>query len=234
MKFCGLFVTTGIVCSTQELLLLLTLVQWLRDVLNLEKCPTLSLEKYPALSRLDAFGNLQLAMKKYLILCQSGLKTPVTCHYESCELARFIWPQKMWLQNHRIISVGKYLQDHGVQPLTDHHHVTQTMALSVTSSNFFNMSRDVDSTTSLPGKSVPMSNNPFCEEILCDIQPEPHLVQLEARFSLPVTGCWGEEGTPHLGTASFQVFVAIRSPLSLLQAKHSQLLQEDSFIGLFL
>lgn len=79
MRFCGLSVTAGIVCSTQELLLLLTLVQPLRLVLNLEKCPTLSLKKHPALSRLGAFGNLQLTMKKYqmqgLSLCQSGLQT---------------------------------------------------------------------------------------------------------------------------------------------------------------
>lgn len=55
----------------------------------------------------QAFGNLQLTMKKYqmwgLSLHQSGLKTPLTFDYESSELACYIWPKIMWPQNHRII-----------------------------------------------------------------------------------------------------------------------------------
>lgn len=46
-------------------------------------------------------------------------------------------------QNHRIKLVGKDLWDHDVQPMTEHHFVNQTMALSSLTS------MDGDSTTSM-------------------------------------------------------------------------------------
>ncbi|KAJ7399438.1 hypothetical protein BTVI_115200 [Pitangus sulphuratus] len=48
-----------------------------------------------------------------------------------------------------IVYVGKNLQDHRVQPVTDPHLVNQTRALSAMSSHSLNTSRDGDSTTSL-------------------------------------------------------------------------------------
>ena len=44
----------------------------------------------------------------------------------------------------------------------------------------------------------------FREEIFHSMQPEPPLVQLQAITSHPISSCWGEEGSPHLATASFQ------------------------------
>lgn len=44
------------------------------------------------------------------------------------------------LQTHTVTEAGKDLQDHGVQPLAEHHHVNKTAALSATSSYFLKMS----------------------------------------------------------------------------------------------
>lgn len=40
---------------------------------------------------------------------------------------------------------------------------------------------------------VPMHDSSFSEEIFPYVQPEPHLVQLEASSSCTVTGCLGPE-----------------------------------------
>lgn len=69
------------------------------------------------------------------------------------------------------------------------------MALSATSSTYLNISRDVDSTTSM-GNAVTMLNSSFSEEIPSDMQPGPPLVQFEAVSSWPVTGYLGEEPDP--------------------------------------
>lgn len=52
-----------------------------------------------------------------------------------------------------------------------------------------------------------MHDNPFLEEILSDIQPEPPLAQLEALSSCPVPCCLGEGTDTHLATPAFQVVV---------------------------
>jgi len=47
------------------------------------------------------------------------------------------------------------------------------MSLSTASKWFLNTSRDGDSTTSLG--PIPVLNNPFCKEVLSDIQPKYNL-----------------------------------------------------------
>lgn len=41
------------------------------------------------------------------------------------ELAACLWWYSQGFQIHRVIKVGKHLQDHPVQPLSHHHHVSQ-------------------------------------------------------------------------------------------------------------
>jgi len=60
------------------------------------------------------------------------------------------------------------------------------MSLSTTSKQFLNTLRDGDSTTSL-GEPIPVLNNPFCKELLPDIQSKLTLVQFEAISPHPVT-----------------------------------------------
>lgn len=52
----------------------------------------------------------------------------------------------------------------------------------------------------LPGQRTPMSNHPFSEEILHDIQPKPPLAHLNT-VSSPSCCLW-EEADPHLATPS--------------------------------
>lgn len=76
-------------------------------------------------------------------------------------------------------------------------------------------------TLPLPLAACSNVQQPFQEEILPDVQPEPPLVQLEATSSCPVTCCH-----PHLATTSFQVVVesdkiSCDSPFSRLNTPSS-------------
>lgn len=62
MKLCGLSVTAGMVCGTEEHFSPLTPMQKLWPVLSLGKHIAHS---GPALSRHSAFGNLELTTRKY-------------------------------------------------------------------------------------------------------------------------------------------------------------------------
>ena len=78
------------------------------------------------------------------------------------------------------------------------------MSLSTTSKRFLNTSRDGDSTTSL-GSLIPVVNNPFCKEVLPDIQPKLTLAQLQAISPHPVTCHQWEETNPALTISTFQI-----------------------------
>ena len=77
------------------------------------------------------------------------------------------------------------------------------MALSTTSKQFLNTSRDGD--IHLPGEPIPVLNNPFCKDIFPDIQPKPCLVQLEAISPHPVAYHQWEETNSALTVSTFQI-----------------------------
>lgn len=54
----------------------------------------------------------------------------------------------------------------------------------------------------LSGQSILMFVNPFSEEILPDVWPEPQLAQCDSICLWPVTGCLWEEAGSHLAAAS--------------------------------
>lgn len=54
------------------------------------------------------------------------------------------------------------------------------------------------------GQSVPMLNNPFCEEIVPNIPSKTHLVQLEAIFSHPISYYFGEETNSYTNKKQFR------------------------------
>jgi len=70
-----------------------------------------------------------------------------------------------------------------------------------------------------------MLDNPFCEEIVPNVQPKLPVMQLEAISSCPIASYLGKETNPHLATTSFQT-VRESNKVSLeplfLQAKQSQ------------
>lgn len=55
---------------------------------------------------------------------------------------------KFFQVDHRIIKVGQDLQDYQIQPSTEYHHDHKTILQSAIFTNFFNTSRDGESTTS--------------------------------------------------------------------------------------
>ncbi|KAJ7401998.1 hypothetical protein BTVI_90413 [Pitangus sulphuratus] len=87
---------------------------------------------------------------------------PLGCNWESKGMA----PKTLETQNPRIMKVGKDLQGHEVQPVTDPHLLSQPRALSAMSSPSLDTSWDGYSTISFPGQPLPMSDHPFHEEIL--------------------------------------------------------------------
>ena len=75
------------------------------------------------------------------------------------------------------------------------------------------------------GRPGPMLYNSFSEENSPNIQSKPHLIQLEAFASYPVSCCLGEETNTHLTITSSQVFVAsnmVPPQPPLLQTKQPQ------------
>ena len=48
----------------------------------------------------------------------------------------------------------------------------------------------------LPGQPVPLPHRSYWEEILPNIQPEPHLMQLNTITSCPITVTWEKRPTP--------------------------------------
>ncbi|KAJ7395560.1 hypothetical protein BTVI_154349 [Pitangus sulphuratus] len=102
------------------------------------------------------------------------------------------------------------------------------MLLNVTSSHFLNTSGD--EVFHSRGHPVPVLDNPFCEEIVPDVQPEPPLVLFEA-MSSSVTSCLGEEINPNLATTAFQVVV--ESDPSLAQLPEAVVTEvQDLALGL--
>jgi len=77
------------------------------------------------------------------------------------------------------------LEDHQVQPSTQHHQAYQTMFWSATSTCFFEhlQGRWLHH---LPGQPVPTLDHSFSEEIFPNIQSKPPLTQLEAISSRAV------------------------------------------------
>ncbi|KAJ7406161.1 hypothetical protein WISP_135147 [Willisornis vidua] len=83
-------------------------------------------------------------------------------------------------------------------------------------------------TAPLPGQPTLMSNHPFCEEFLPNVQPKLPMVQLKTTSSHPVAGCLGEEANSQLATApGHGVVESDKVPLEppLLQCKQFQLPQ---------
>lgn len=122
-------------------------------------------------------------------------------------------------QNHRIN--GKGFWDHWVQPMTEYHRVTETMALSSTSTLLFNISKDDDSTTSL-GITLQYLTT-LGENSFTNLQPKLPLALETTSLVLLLVAC--EKSPPLRGLpAPFrQLWRGIRSPPVLsLQSKQPQ------------
>ena len=56
-----------------------------------------------------------------------------------------------------------------------------------------------------PWEPIPVFSNPFCKEVVPDIQTKLTLVQLEVISPRPVTCHQGEETSPTLAVSTFQI-----------------------------
>jgi len=113
-------------------------------------------------------------------------------------------------QNHKIIKVGRDLQDHLVlssplpSPYDQCHPLNHVPKHQVQP---FLEHPQGQWLHHLPGQPVPMPDCSFWEEMSPNFQPEAPLVQLEAIPSCPITSYLWEEAEPQLPTPSFQVVV---------------------------
>jgi len=118
--------------------------------------------------------------------------------------------------NHRIIEVGKDLEDHQVQLSSHHHHVVKCHIYK-----FFERLQGWR-LHRFPGQPVARLYNSFSEETFPNSQSKPPLTQLEAIASRPIASYLGEGTNTLLTRTTFQVVVEmdkVSSQPPLIQAK---------------